>query len=188
MSNVSTLAQQNVELDMTPRIDGVVLLMIFFVLVIDLSQKNLEDLILPRAVFQEPDDKPPENRPVINVLQNGSVVYNQKVYYDPDRDGRDFRNPNTAKPIKDLLLAIRTQGLNEKKLKLVEEDIGGKKVPLIDDPILIRADKWTEWNYVGEVMKQCSMPEIAFWKVELALSEQDKETGEKNKKLGGQKQ
>lgn len=189
MSNVSKMVQQNVEMDMTPMIDCVFLLMIFFVLVIDLSQKNLEDLILPRAVFQEPDDKPPENRPIINVLQNGSVVYNQKVYYDPDEHGRDFRNPNTAKPIKDLLLAIRTQGVNEKKLKLVEEDIGGgKKISLIDDPILIRADKWTEWNYVGEIMKQCSMPDIAFWKVELALSEQDKETGEKNAKLGGQKQ
>ena len=30
-------------------------------------------------------------------------------------------------------------------------------------------------------MKQCSRPEIAFWKVELALSEVDKETGEKNR-------
>lgn len=188
MSDVQKLVQQNVDMDMTPMIDCVFLLMIFFVLVIDLSQKNLEDLILPRAVFQEPDDSPPDNRPIINVLQNGSVVYNQQVFYDPDKHGRDFRQPATAKPIKDLLLAIRTAGLNEKKLKLVEEDIGGKKVQLIDDPILIRADKWTEWNYVGEIMKQCSQPEIAFWKVELAMSEQDKETGEKNAKLGGQKQ
>jgi|688.fasta_scaffold401323_2 biopolymer transport protein ExbD len=188
MSDVTKMVQQNVEMDMTPMIDCVFLLMIFFVLVIDLSQKNLEDLILPRAVFQEPDDTPPENRPVINVLQNGAVVWNGDVFYDPDKHGRDFRNPNTAKPIKDLLLAIRTRGLNEKKLKLVEEDIGGKKIQLLDDPILIRADKWTEWNYVGEVMKQCSMPEIAFWKVELALSEQDKETGEKNAKLTGKAQ
>lgn len=188
MSDVSKLVQQNVEMDMTPMIDCVFLLMIFFVLVIDLSQKNLEDLILPRAVFQEPDDKPPENRPIINILQNGAVVYNQEVKYDPDVHGRDFRNPASAKPIKDLLLFIREKGLDQKKLKLVTEDIGGKKVSLIDDPILIRADKWTEWNYVGEVMKQCSMPDVAFWKVELAMSEQDKETGEKNAKLTGKAQ
>jgi biopolymer transport protein ExbD len=53
--DIRKLVQQNVEMDMTPMIDCVFLLMIFFVLVIDLSQKNLEDLILPRAVYQQPD-------------------------------------------------------------------------------------------------------------------------------------
>lgn len=172
----SSIAKQNVEMDMTPMIDCVFLLMIFFVLVIDLSQKNLEDLILPRAVFQEPDDKPPDNRPIINVLQNGTVIYNQKVAYDPLVHGKDYT------PIRELLLNIRKVGLAEKKLKLKDENIGGKMVPLMDDPILVRADKWTEWHFVGEIMKQCSQPQIAFWKVELAMSEQDKETGEKNKK------
>ena len=180
--DVSKLVQQNIEMDMTPMIDCVFLLMIFFVLVIDLSQKNLEDLILPRAYFLEPDDKPPENRPIINVLQNGTVIYNKEVFYDPTVNGKDYT------PIRELLLSIRKQGLATDKLKLKTETIGGRAVQLIDDPILIRADKWTEWNYIGEIMKQCSQPNIAFWKVELALSEQDKETGEKNKDLGGKKQ
>ena len=175
--DVRKLVQQNVEMDMTPMIDCVFLLMIFFVLVIDLSQKNLEDLILPRAEYQEPDDKPPENRPIINVLQNGAVVYEKNVVYDPTVDGKNFA------PIKQLLIDIRRQGLLTNRLKLKEENIGGKMVGLIDDPILIRADKWTEWHYIGEIMKQCSQPEIAFWKVELAMSEQDKETGEKNERL-----
>lgn len=179
--DVSKLVKQNVEMDMTPMIDCVFLLMIFFVLVIDLSQKNLEDLILPRAVFQEPDDKPPENRPIINVLQNGSVVYNQVVAYDPAVHGKDYR------PIAELLLNIRKVGLADGTLKLKDENVGGTMVPLMDDPILVRADKWTEWHFIGEIMKQCSQPAIAFWKVELAMSEQDKETGEKNPKLTGRK-
>jgi len=179
--DVSKLVKQNVEMDMTPMIDCVFLLMIFFVLVIDLSQKNLEDLILPRAVFQEPDDKPPENRPIINVLQNGSVVYNQVVAYDPAVHGKDYR------PIKELLISIKKKGLADDTLKEKEENLGGRMVKLMDDPILVRADKWTEWHFIGEIMKQCSQPEIAFWKVELAMSEQDKETGEKNPKLTGRK-
>ena len=180
--DMSAIVKQNVDMDMTPMIDCVFLLMIFFVLVIDLSQKNLEDLVLPRAVFQEPDDKPGANRPIINVLQNGSVIYNKEVVFDPtDSNKSDIRK------IKQLLLDIRKQGLINKTLKLATETIGGKPVQLIDDPILIRADKWTEWNYIGEVMKQCSQPEIAFWKVELALSEHDKETGEKNKDKGAAK-
>ena len=176
--DVSSIVKQNVEMDMTPMIDCVFLLMIFFVLVIDLSQKNLEDLILPRAVFQEPDDQPPENRPIINVLQNGSVIYNKEIVYNPSTHGKNYA------PIKELLVGIRRAGLLNKTLKLKEENIGGRMVALIDDPLLIRADKWTEWNYIGEIMKQCSQPEIAFWKVELAMSSQDKETGEKNKDHG----
>ena len=46
---------------------------------------------------------------------------------------------------------------------------------LVNDPVLVRADKWTEWHYVGKFMEQCVFPEAAFWKLELALSEQDKE-------------
>jgi biopolymer transport protein ExbD len=176
--DVRKLVQQNVDMDMTPMIDCVFLLMIFFVLVIDLSQKNLEDLILPRAVFQEPDDQPPDNRPIINVLQNGSVIYNQEVVYDPQKHGKNYA------PIKQLLIDIRRAGLFNKTLTLKPEKIGSREVMLIDDPILVRADKWTEWHYIGEIMKQCSQPEIAFWKVELAMSEQDKETGEKNRDRG----
>jgi biopolymer transport protein ExbD len=175
--NIKKIVTENIEMDMTPMIDCVFLLMIFFVLVIDLSQKNLEDLILPRAVYQQPDESPPEGRPILNVLQNGTVIFEGTVYYDPIKHGTNYA------PIKELLLQIRKIGEATEKLKFTEEDIGGKMVKLIDDPILIRADKWTEWHYVGEIMKQCSQPEIAFWKVELALSDQDKETGEKNKRI-----
>ncbi|MCR9247112.1 MAG: biopolymer transporter ExbD [bacterium] len=175
------ISQEDFDMDMTPMIDCVFLLMIFFVLVIDLSQKNLEDLILPRAEFQEPDDQPPDNRPILNVLQNGSVIFEGKVAYDAIKDGSNYA------PIKQLLLDIRRNGELKGTLKIVTEDIGGKPTKLVDDPILIRADKWTEWNVIGEIMKQCSQPNIAFWKVELAMSEQDKETGEKNAKLKGDK-
>jgi len=173
--NVEKMVQENIEMDMTPMIDCVFLLMIFFVLVIDLSQKNLEDLILPRAEFMEPDESPPEGRPIINILQNGTVIYGGDVYFDPTKDGKNYAKIAT------LLRDIRADGLNKGSLHLVTKDDLPTKV--IDDPILIRADKWTEWHFVGEVMKQCSQPEIAFWKVQLALSDQDKETNEKNARI-----
>ena len=178
-ANITKLAQQSVELDMTPMIDCVFLLMIFFVLVIDLSQKNLEDLVLPKAQrLVEPDDQPPDNRPIINVLQNGTVVYNQVVAYDPLKHKKDYT------PIRQLLLDIRRAGLFNKTLTLKKEKIGSREVMLIENPILIRADKWTEWHYIGEVMKQCTQPDIAFWKVEFALSEVDKEVPGDRKAAG----
>ena len=165
MSELQKAAQTTADMDMTPMIDCVFLLMIFFVLIIDLSQTNLEDLILPKAEYQEPDDTPPENRPVINLLQSGAVYYKGKMQYDPAVHANDYSG------ILKMLKLIKQTG----KLKMKTENLGGRDVELVDDPVLLRADKWTEWHYVGEVMKQCSMPEAAFWKIELAMSEKDKE-------------
>lgn len=176
--NTEKMAKEELEMDMTPMIDCVFLLMIFFVLVIDLSQKNLEDLILPMATFQTPDDQPPENRPILNVMQNGAVYFEGEMYYDPQATDPAKRKVSN---IQKLLQLIHDEGL--RKGTLTEEELPGLSAPVLADPILIRADKWTEWHYVGEIMKQCSQPDIAFWKVQLALSEQDKETGEKNASL-----
>ena len=74
---------QDVDMDMTPMIDCVFLLMIFFVLVIDLSQQDLEDLILPEATEAVPDENPPEVRPIINIAQNGRMVYKGNDWYVP---------------------------------------------------------------------------------------------------------
>jgi biopolymer transport protein ExbD len=165
MTDLKKAAQQTADVDMTPMIDCVFLLMIFFVLIIDLSQTNLEDLILPKAEYQEPDDTPPENRPVINLLQSGAVYYKGKMQYDPAKHGNDYSG------ILKMLKLIKQTG----NLTMKTENIAGRDVQLVDDPVLLRADKWTEWHYVGEVMKQCSNPEAAFWKIELAMSEKDKE-------------
>lgn len=164
MSNLKEVSQ-SVEVDMTPMIDCVFLLMIFFVLVIDLSQQNLEDLILPEAKYQQPDDKPPDIRPIINILQNGMIIYKGKPWYDPMRDGTNYTG------IQDLLQYFK-QSI---KLNTEPKTVGATTINLVNDPVLIRADKWTEWHYVGEVMKQCSQPKAAFWKLELAMSEKDKE-------------
>jgi biopolymer transport protein ExbD len=163
--DVLQILQKDVELDMTPMIDCVFLLMIFFALVVDISQKNLEDLVLPRATFRQLDDKPAEHRPILNVLQDGSVVHNQIVVYDPKRHGDDFE------PVRALLRSLRQAGLSQKKLALEADDGSGR----LRDPILIRADKWTEWHFVAAVMQQCNLRDIGFWKVELALSEIDRE-------------
>lgn len=168
--NKSKLVQENVEMDMTPMIDCVFLLMIFFVLVIDLSQQNLEDLILPKAQYQQPDDQPDQNRPIINLLQTGAVFYKGKPQYDPLDPER-----NNVKAIEEMLLVIKQAGKTNNTLEIETVDLGTGPIELVNTPILLRADKWTEWHYVGEVMKQCSQPKAAFWKVELAMSEKDKE-------------
>jgi biopolymer transport protein ExbD len=160
--------QEELQMDMTPMIDCVFLLMIFFVLVIDLSQKDLEDLILPKAQYAVPDDKPPEVRPIVNITQSGKVIYQKTPYYDPELNGEDYS------VINNLLFYWRDYVVQKSQIK--KETVGGgMTMTVIDDPVLIRADKWTEWHYVGKFMTACTHKDAAFWKLELALSEEDKE-------------
>ena len=165
MSNATKKAQEELKMDMTPMIDCVFLLIIFFVLVIDLSQQDLEDLILPKAEYAVPDDKPPDNRPILNIMQDGRVMYKGNEHYDPAKHGENFGGLAT------LLQHFKNNLATDKE----DQTIGGRTITLVNDPILIRADKWTEWHYVGKVMEQCAKPEAAFWKLELAMSEDDKE-------------
>ena len=156
---------QDVDMDMTPMIDCVFLLMIFFVLVIDLSQKDLEDLILPKSNYAPTDENPPDLRPIINVTQNGSVVWKKNFYYTPDQ-GKNLSG------VDEMLARIKNELPDSEK---EVQTIAGRQVEKVNTPVLIRADKWTEWHHVGKFMTSCSQPQAAFWKLELAMSEKDKE-------------
>ncbi len=170
MARASQQANQEVDMDMTPMIDCVFLLMIFFVLVIDLSQQDLEDLILPEAKYAVPDENPPDVRPIINIAQDGRMIFKNNPYYNPAEHGATDKQ---AEPhIRRLLLEWKDKYVKDKTV----ENLGGRKVTVINDPVLVRADKWTEWHYVGLFMTICSQQtDAAFWKLELAMSEEDKE-------------
>lgn len=119
-----------------------------------------KDLRMPEAEFAEPDDFPPEVRPVVDILQDGRVLCGGKVWYDPAKDGGDTR------PMDALLAELKARPETTTK----EERIGDRKIQLVDDPLLIRADRWTEWHHVGEFMTRCSQPAAAFWKIELGVT------------------
>ncbi|MCA8956472.1 MAG: biopolymer transporter ExbD [Planctomycetes bacterium] len=168
MANLDAV-KEDAKLDMTPMIDCVFLLMIFFVLVIDLSQTDLEDLILPKAKYVQPDDQPPDVRPIANINQGGDVIYKGNTYYAAAQHGENYEG------MKKLLVEWRnTLKLTYKPLK-EGQAVSAKNPNIPDDPVLVRADKWTEWHYVGKFMTACSQPYAQFWKLELAMSEIDKE-------------
>lgn len=169
MSNkVQKMLGKPLRIDMTPMVDCATLLLIFFVLVIDVSSKEFEDLILPAAKFAVADEKPPENRAIVNITQDGRVVFKRNNYYNPKTDGDNYTR------IAELMRFFKQH--YAKPDSIHPQDVGGgKKLIVVDDPILIRADKWTEWHYVGKFMEHCVVPDAAYWKLELALSDRDKE-------------
>ncbi len=165
-NKINKMLGKPLRIDMTPMVDCATLLLIFFVLVIDVSQREFEDLILPAAKYAVPDDDPPESRAIVNVMQDGRVVFKRNTYYDPKVDGDSFQR------LKSLLLIFKSMA---KPDKINTQTIQGRTLTIVDEPILVRADKWTEWHYVGKFMENCIFPEVAYWKLELALSERDKE-------------
>ena len=162
--------QEDAKMDMTPMIDCVFLLMIFFVLVIDLSQQELEDLILPKAEKTVPDDAPPQVRPIVNINQLGNMFYKSNEYYNAAAHGENYDGMERLLREWRATLPLTYKPLHEGQ---PENETTNPLIP--DDPVLIRADKWTEWHYIGKFMTACSQPYAQFWKLELALSEIDKE-------------
>ncbi len=144
-------AETDMEMNMTPMIDVVFLLIIFFMVITDLTQQDLEDLQLPVAQNADPD-KPDKDefRPIINVTSDGSIWVRREKLYDPE-------NPDNYAKIR-LFLSQATQRMK-------------KKDGLPDEPLLIRCDKVADFKHVQKVMEQCGYRDILLWKVQLAAAE-----------------
>jgi biopolymer transport protein ExbD len=147
----------SVNMDMTPMIDMVFQLIIFFMLITDLSQRELEELQLPEAhaaVEDKPDPK--VARPIVNVPQNGRVIVSRDVKYDPEKDGDDTR---------------RLEGYLVDMARLMPKKYDEMvKAELPDNPLMIRADRNTPFASIQRIMELCGKKGIQIWKVELAAA------------------
>ncbi len=168
------------KIDMTPMIDMTFLLIIFFIIVNDLTQQELEELKLPVATLATHDDPPP-GRPILNVLQDGTIIWKKKKLYWPGIDSQGHVDPvRKGRPDYYWLLdqTMKLTFLPYMKTKVDPEhaDLG----PLPDEPILIRADRNTPWKYIARIMEVCARQHIKIWKVQLAAAEGHKPDDENN--------
>lgn len=146
--------ETEMEMNMTPMIDVVFLLIIFFMIITDLTQKDLEDLELPMVIHASEDKPDPtEWRPIINIKFSGEIVVTRETYYDPE-NGDDYE------AMKDWLT------LTAEKMSRDPDDTSN----LPDDALLIRADMSTPFKHIQKVMELCGDVNIRIWKVQLAAS------------------
>lgn len=153
---------------MTPMIDLTFLLIIFFIIVNDLTQQELEDLKLPVAQKAGHDDPPP-GRPILNVMEDGTIIWKKQPIYWPNIEPRGTDPIRKNRPDYYWLLA---ETMKLKFLPWMEYELDealGKELP--DEPILIRADRNTPFRYIQRIMEVCSRQDILIWKVQLAASE-----------------
>ncbi|MAB81231.1 MAG: hypothetical protein CMJ89_17940 [Planctomycetes bacterium] len=152
-------AQTEMEMNMTPMIDVVFLLIIFFMIITDLTQQDLEELQLPKA-RSAVEDKPDIEvvRPIINIPQSGRMIYKRRTLYDPEIDGDNM------------------QGLER---FLVDQAFRmPRKDELPDNPLMIRADRGTEFKYIQRVMETCGLEDVRIWKLELGAAQEEKDEEE----------
>jgi biopolymer transport protein ExbD len=158
--------QTDAEMDMTPMIDIVFQLIIFFMLITDMTQKDLELLVLPQAVTAT-EDAPDPNvvRPIVNILDDGKIFVKRELLYDPDNDDQ-------YQKVREYLGTMAAMMPKEP----VNDDGTGPLVPA--NPLLIRADQSTPFKHIQKVMEMCGLQGIQIWKVQLAAAEDggDEET------------
>ena len=142
------------EMDMTPMIDVVFNLLIFFMVVTDLNQKDLANLTLPLASMADQDKADdPDDRVILNVDQQGYVMWKGKKV-TLDELGAILGN-----------LKERYELKKRAKGETGLEDLpgGGKASKLF---VLLRADKETPWQHVQWLMTV--MAEQKLYKMQFA--------------------
>ena len=144
------------DLDMTPMIDIVFNLLIFFMVVTDLSQKDLAELTLPIAYMaQEDKDDDEDDRVILNVDKNGAIIWRSE-----------------RRTLGELQVILREQkSLYQKKMardgkSAYEELNDGKKASKLY--VLLRADKDTPWQHVQWLMTIMALE--GYYKLQFASS------------------
>jgi len=155
--------ETEMEMNMTPMIDVVFLLIIFFMIITDLTQADLEDLQLPVAQAASPDKpKPDEWRPVLNIPYDGRIVVKRETIYDPEADA------SGGDPYLELKMWLADAAKRMEQAPL-NDDGSGPIIP--DEAVLIRADESTEFRAVQKIMEFCGAQGVQIWKVQLAAAE-----------------
>ncbi|PCJ54770.1 MAG: hypothetical protein COA70_03500 [Planctomycetota bacterium] len=189
-------ADTEIEIDMTPMIDMTFLLIIFFIIVNDMSQKDLEDLKLPIAMEAGHDD-PPDRRQVLNIrwfpaggvpdyvkdryakelkigipddMEWSDIIWKGQILYYPNMDTQGRTDPiRKSRPDYYWKLA---QTMEVQWIPYFEKKMDDQlKIMLPDDPVLLRADRNTPFKYLQKIMEVCTRENIMIWKVQFAASE-----------------
>jgi biopolymer transport protein ExbD len=127
------------QLNMTPMIDVVFLLITFFMVVTEITrQDEIEDIRLPDVTASKPDDNPDPNRLVINVAKDGTFYVgghprsDKWIYHALEVEARLSRD-------------LRTN--------------------VSDRVVLIKADKRVPFKHIRKIIGWCVQKEIGIWRL-----------------------
>ncbi len=138
---------KDAKMDMTPMIDIVFLLIIFFMLVTEMVKMEIETITLPFALSaKEEEEKKKEKRIVVNLTEKGTIKWMHKKLMPEE-----------------FLTIVRAAAA----LCPLDPD----KLPIMS--VKVRADAQCEYKYVQDVMAQCMKAFV--WKLSFGVSPVDNE-------------
>ena len=123
-------------INMTPMIDIVFQLIIFFMLVMDMTKAKLENVVLPYATQAIKEEFGDPKLLLMNVMDDGKIMIQGRVWYSPD-DG-----DNNTK-IEDLFISRRQD-------PRYQEVVG--RDDWVNYPLMIRADRSTAFEHVQKIL------------------------------------
>ena len=145
------------ETDMTPMIDIVFQLIIFFLVANDLTRKEIEELELPKAIYGKEDvASEKETRIIINVLKPDDVANPPKIP-DVKVKGKQYNLDDLKRYMRSRADMKREEGPNSASAIYV----------------LVRADRNAPWQYVQYVMQVCADPTVMIYKMQFATTTSD---------------
>jgi biopolymer transport protein ExbD len=151
-------------MNMTPMIDITFNLVIFFMLTLDLSQKEFVEVDLPVAT-QGVEDKEDPNAEVprfaINLTADGKIQFKGNTY--------DVASTNPVEQDKALSdLKATLQNLTSRSDW--REPDGASKIS-----VMVHGDRSAKWQYVQWIMQVCANPAIKIYKIQFAIKHEVKE-------------
>lgn len=130
------------KLNMTPMIDCVFLLNLFFMTVTELTrQDDIEMLRLPDIKHSQPDENPDPERLVINILANGTYIISGRECSEED---------------------VRSALLVEARLSRNQEGIS-------DRTVLVKADERTPFKFIRKLIMLCVQRNIRIWRISFGI-------------------
>ncbi len=144
------IEHEPIKLDMTPMIDVVFQLIIFFMLVTDMSQQDMADLKLPYAQ-QAQKDELLKGRLTFNLHKDGVI----EIKRDPKGTMDDVNTQNWVR------------GFLQREVVKGKREADGTS----ERAILIRADKATEFKHVQKILRVCGENGIRIYKIHLGASQ-----------------
>jgi biopolymer transport protein ExbD len=147
----------DLEINLTPMIDVVFNLIIFFMVITDMTQKDIEYLILPRAELAAVDENPDPNRIIINIINMDSEENKKRIAAGELR--LDLPPIMMGSRQVESLEQMR-KDLRRRANPLLYPDIEkGQVAPGIypsNKPVLVRCDQGTIFGWVQAVMMYCT--------------------------------
>ena len=151
-----------IRLDLTPFLDCVLLLVLFFLMVASTGSDRVEVMYLPRVSAESVDEDRPCGkivRPVVNLLGDGTVWIKGRCYYDPaDTSGTTRLETHLRKAVR----FMPKRPLDRERPVAIDNPL------LPDNPVLIRADRSCPTEVVESVFGIFRSEGVHIWKVELA--------------------